>query len=263
MNSKMTTGIVSVTFRQLDVREIISLADQAGLDGIEWGADIHVPAGDKNLARLTGEQTRAAGLKVLSYGSYYRLLASSSPEHDFALILHTAKTLKTGNIRIWAGQISPGQAKTIDYTNAAQELKLICALADTQGITISLEYHRNTLTENADSTIKLIQMAESRNLKTYWQPNPDLTPDQNCRELTQIKPYLSNIHVFQWQENNIRDQLSEGEGDWQAYIKTAKADPARTAFIMEFVKDDNPDIFLNDAAILKQWLENSINKQSL
>ena len=39
-------GLCSITFRSLDVATIIDLAVSAGLDGIEWGADVHVPVGD-------------------------------------------------------------------------------------------------------------------------------------------------------------------------------------------------------------------------
>ena len=67
------TGLTSVTFRHLSPSEIIRLAQKANMDGIEWGGDIHVPAGDKPTAKIVKEQTMHAGLQVFSYGSYYRL----------------------------------------------------------------------------------------------------------------------------------------------------------------------------------------------
>ena len=66
-------GLVSVTFRQLAPREIVQLAAAAGLRGIEWGGDIHVPHGDLQAARAVRDITAAAGLQVLAYGSYFRL----------------------------------------------------------------------------------------------------------------------------------------------------------------------------------------------
>lgn len=68
-----TLALTSVTFRSLGVDQVIALAKEAGLDGIEWGGDIHVPMGDLSAARIAGEKTSAAGLSVLSYGSYYTL----------------------------------------------------------------------------------------------------------------------------------------------------------------------------------------------
>ncbi len=72
MNS-FGTGLVSVSFRKLPPEQIIALARQAGLQSIEWGGDVHVPPENLENARVIGEMTRAAGLSVACYGSYYRL----------------------------------------------------------------------------------------------------------------------------------------------------------------------------------------------
>ena len=42
----MKTGLTSVSFRKLSVDEVIALAKKAGVDGIEWGSDVHVPPND-------------------------------------------------------------------------------------------------------------------------------------------------------------------------------------------------------------------------
>ncbi|NDC87712.1 MAG: sugar phosphate isomerase/epimerase, partial [Bacteroidetes bacterium] len=39
----LKTALLSITFRSLQAERIIALAAQAGLDGIEWGGDVHVP----------------------------------------------------------------------------------------------------------------------------------------------------------------------------------------------------------------------------
>lgn len=41
---KIKTGMTSVTFRKKSAENVIALVKEAGLDGIEWGGDIHVPA---------------------------------------------------------------------------------------------------------------------------------------------------------------------------------------------------------------------------
>ncbi|NBB78352.1 MAG: sugar phosphate isomerase/epimerase, partial [Verrucomicrobia bacterium] len=66
------TGLCSVTFRKHATDELIDLARKGGIEGIEWGGDVHVPPGDLENARAVGEKTAAAGLSVCSYGSYYR-----------------------------------------------------------------------------------------------------------------------------------------------------------------------------------------------
>ena len=49
------TGLLSVTFRHLPFERIIELAAEAGLDGIEWGGDVHVPPGDLKQAEKNRE----------------------------------------------------------------------------------------------------------------------------------------------------------------------------------------------------------------
>ena len=65
-------GLVSASFRALAPGEIVDLVAQAGLAGIEWGGDVHVPHGDVACAREVYRRTVDAGLTVCSYGSYYR-----------------------------------------------------------------------------------------------------------------------------------------------------------------------------------------------
>lgn len=68
----LKSGLVSVTFRNLAIKEIVKIVVEAGLDGIEWGGDIHVPHGDLQVAKQTMRMTEDAGLTVTAYGSYYR-----------------------------------------------------------------------------------------------------------------------------------------------------------------------------------------------
>ena len=65
----MLTGVASVSFRKNSVEEIIRAAKAAGLQGIEWGSDIHVPAGDVSRARDVRRLTEEAELRVTSYGT--------------------------------------------------------------------------------------------------------------------------------------------------------------------------------------------------
>src|SRR5215211_4654031 len=102
----LTSGLVSITFRQLAPREIVELAAAAGLRGIEWGGDIHVPAGDLQAARRVRQLTADAGLQVLAYGSYFRF----QPGTAFEPVLETALALGAPLIRVWAGNQASAEA---------------------------------------------------------------------------------------------------------------------------------------------------------
>lgn len=246
------TGLVSVTFRKRTAQEIIGLAAAAGLDGIEWGSDVHAPESDPACAALLGKVTRAAGLRVLSYGSYYRLGGGEGRPAAFLPFLKAAAAMDAPNIRIWAGSLPPEKADGAVYEKAAAELREICPLAAREGVAVSLEYHRGTLTQNARSALRLFHAAGCPNLKLYWQPNPELSAKENCAELRQVAPFLSNIHVFHWDARGGRLRLAEGADDWRNYIRAAGGRAG--SYLLEFVQNDSEESFLRDARTLRELI---------
>jgi sugar phosphate isomerase/epimerase len=237
------TGLTSVTFRSLGAERIIGLAKNAGLDGIEWGGDIHVPSGDTALAVKTRAETLEAGLEVLSYGSYYKIPAGGV----FTPVLETAAALGAPVIRVWAGELPSARADEAYYHDAAAELRAVCARAGERGIRIGLEYHRGTLTDTCASAEKLLRLADSENLSTYWQPNPDLSAAEHLGEIALLLPKLSSVHVFHWEKGNIRRPLAEGEPVWKEYVRLLGKD---RNYIMEFVMNDDENHFRADAETL-------------
>lgn len=238
-------GLTSITFRRLSRGEIIALAARAGLEGIEWGGDVHVPPGDAAVAEETRRLTESAGLAVLSYGSYYRLNEGSA----FGPVLNSALSLGAPMIRVWAGKRASADADETYVQSAAGELAQICEKAARHHVRIGLEYHRNTLTDTRTSAQRLIRLAGADNLTTYWQPNPDLSMDERLLEIESLLPRISNIHVFNWGAGNERRPLAEGADAWKRYIQALGGNPRH--YIMEFVPDDDPDAFLRDARALR------------
>ena len=141
--SSIRTGLTSVTFRALSISKIVQLAAAAGLDGIEWGGDIHVPAGDIQSAVFALQETEKAGLEVLSYGSYYHGL----PEEDFSPVLESAKALQAPMIRVWAGNRPFEDCPEEIFQQLVLAFRHAADLAKPFGIDISFEYHRGTLTQ--------------------------------------------------------------------------------------------------------------------
>jgi sugar phosphate isomerase/epimerase len=241
------TGLTSVTFRSLSAERIIALAKTAGLEGIEWGGDIHVPCGDTAAAARIRAATREAGLELLSYGSYYRL----STGGVFTPVLETALALGAPMIRLWAGTLPSARADEAAYQSASAELRALCGEAAGRGIRIGLEYHRGTLTDTGESAEKLLRLTDCENLSTYWQPNPDLGAAEHCGEIGLLLPNISSVHVFYWERGNVRRPLAEGEKLWQDYARLLGRD---RNYILEFVMDDDEANFLADAQTLRRLL---------
>jgi hypothetical protein len=70
-------GLVSVSFRAKEPREILCAMQAAGLCYIEWGSDVHAPCHD--VARLDelGALMREFGVACSSYGTYFSARADA------------------------------------------------------------------------------------------------------------------------------------------------------------------------------------------
>lgn len=244
------TGLVSVTFRQLKAQEIIQLVTKAGMEGIEWGGDIHVPHGNIKCASEVGKMTEEAGLCVAAYGSYYRAGCADQNSIEFDRVLETAVILKAPTIRIWAGDKGSGNSDEKWRHKVIEDSRRIAAMAESAGITISFEYHEDTLTDTPESAYNLYKEINHKNIRSYWQRHKKEDYNTRLSSLDMIAPWLSNVHVFSW-INNERTELSEGLKEWQSYIDVIKKIQGDRFVMVEFVKNNHPECFLKDAAVLK------------
>ena len=245
------TGLVSITFRKLSPAQIVELVSESGLEGIEWGGDIHVPHGDVARAREVRKITADAGLSIPSYGSYYRAgLAEPAP---FEAVLATVVELAAPVIRVWAGKQGSAEADDDYRKMVIDDSARIADLAASSGITVAYEFHPNTLTDTVDSTLDLLKTASRDNLKTYWQPQTDVPAETCLAELNAVLGRLSHVHAFYWVGGpKGRRPLADGAGDWKRYFQALAAGGDRYV-MLEFVKDDSPEMFIQDAATLRSW----------
>ncbi len=259
----MKTGICSITFRQLDVAQIVELVQQAGLDAIEWGGDVHVPPGNVDAAQTALRLTREAGLEVSSYGSYYKVLDADGNPEDFAPVLESALVLETDTIRIWPGARASESAGD-EYRRAfAEKVRANLDLAQQHGLRLALEFHANSLTDSGAAAWELLQEINHPNLYVYWQPMYWVADTEyRFQTLETLKSRVLNLHVFHWRfhpyrggwgENTERCALQEGAEEWRRYL-SVDLPPGEHFALLEFVKDDSVEQFLADAAVLKEWL---------
>jgi sugar phosphate isomerase/epimerase len=247
-------GLVSITFRALSPAEIVALVRSAGLRGIEWGGDIHVPHGDLASAREVRKRTQDAGLTVAAYGSYYRAAQSEPAGLPFARVLESAVELGAPIIRVWAGAAGSAAASPAGRAEVAADLRRVAALAAVARVGVSLEFHNGTLADTADSTARLLTEVGHANLSTYWQPQLGRDTAASAADLRRLLPRLSHLHVFHWLTLSDRRPLAEGAAPWREYFDVAATAAGERYAMLEYVEGDAPANFLRDAATLKSWL---------
>lgn len=249
------TGLCSITFRQHSIDDIIRLCKEAGVDGIEWGSDVHVLPGNIELAKSVKAKTEAAGLRTCSYGSYYRCTdeSGSISEH-----LETADALEAPAIRVWAGDRGSDCVDQNYRDEIAERLRRMIIAAKELNITVALEYHGDTLTDTQASAHQLLNEVNLPDLKLYWQPRTGGDFETDLVELNAALPHLSHVHCFHWGKGGWKDRypLLDGTQDWAAYldlIRKAPSDGDRY-IILEFIKDDSPQQFIEDAQVLRSLI---------
>ncbi len=218
-----------MTLRGLPVEEVVAVAAGAGLECIEWGGDVHVPAGDVEAARRAREATEAAGLRVASYGSYWRCSG------DFDGVLASARGLGAPRVRIWAGDSGSSVSEVAAAARSASRL-----------IEVAFEFHGGTLTEDIDSALALV--AES-GVPCYWQPPQDL-PDAEALATLRRLPHVPAVHVFSWWPGSTRLRLRERGDLWRAVFREFTHGDA----LLEFVPDDDPALVAEEAEACRSFL---------
>ena len=248
-------GLTSITLRQYSVDEIITLSANTGIQGIEWGSDIHVPPGDIQLAKSVKAKTEAAGLSVCAYGSYYKCDDATVPFADY---LNSAHALGAPFIRVWAGTKGSESSQT-ERDEVAQCLRHAVTAAKELGITIALEYHGGTLTDTQESAHLLLKEVGLPELKLFWQPRAFGTYETDIVELQAALPHLANVHCFHWEPKEpgisvTRKALSEGIAQWQGYLEYIRQVGGDRYITLEFVKDDSPEQLIADTKTLHDLL---------
>lgn len=253
----MKFGLVSVSFRSLGCEEIIKITKESGLDGIEWGGDVHVPPDNPDNAKNVAALMKDAGLLTSAYGSYYR--AGTYGENymeEFRKVLDTAVILGAPVIRIWAGVEGSKKISAEKRKEIVKECIEIAKAAGKENITVSFECHRNTLTDNFISALQLMKETNRENLRMYWQPNECRNRKYNLEALENIIPYLTNVHVFNWPSPAVKLPLKFAAKEWREYFSLISSDGKEHWCSLEFMPDGKAKSLPKEAQTMKEIYSN-------
>ena len=258
----ISPGLCSVTFRKLDPPQIIALAREAGLEGIEWGGDIHVPPGGGERAAEIRRRTLEGGLALGPYGSYYRAGESEAAGMSFASVLDSAAALGAPVIRVWAGTRDRADADDAYVDRVVDDLRRISVLGAERGVMVAPEFHDGTLTNRAESTLEILRRVDHPNLRAHWQPRHGQPVATGLAEIAALAPWLYHVHVFQWWPDQTRRfLLAEGRERWIQFFRAIRAVPGVRFALLEFAKDDDPEALRQDAKALREIMAEAVRTE--
>lgn len=262
-------GICSLTLRTCTPLEVIQLAFDNGLVGIEWWGGEHVRPGDLEAARTIGRATREAGLAISTYGSYHRVGVTGTENPAFESVLETAVALGAPSIRVWAGDRNREAADQSFIEKVLAETNRLADLAASAGVSLTIEFHGGTLTNTNANAAWLAQTLPHRNVSFSWQPPHGFEVGHCLAGLRSLLPRLGTVHVFHWTigsfEKNLwteaerkplwpddfhRHPLTDGSERWASYFQLAHSAAGDRFALLEFVRDDSPQQAAADARTL-------------
>lgn len=176
----------------------------------------------------------------------------------FERVVKTAQALGAPTIRVWPGSTASALTSPEHRARILQELHRIADLAQSADLTVSMEFHSHTLTDELESTRRLLGEIIHPALRFYWQPWNGVTTQLCLESLRLVLPRLSHLHVFHWWPSpEQRLPLQEGVERWRPFLETvAEGAPAERRFAMlEFVPGDSLESYFRDAATLLRWLD--------
>mgnify|MGYP004664531757 CR=1 FL=1 len=239
-------GLVSVSFRQLGVDEIIAAVKNAGLTCIEWGSDVHAPCKDAERLRYISRRCAEENIEICSYGSYFTI--GETPRSELWRYIDAAKLLGTDIIRVWAGAKGSAEYSSGELAAFCDECRALASVAAENGVTLCMECHNNTVTDTLDGALRLMKAVDSPNFRMYWQPNQFRTVGENLRYAREIAPYTTHVHVFNWDGPNMYP-LEGAVGIWRDYLSQLGGS---RHLLLEFMPDNRPEALPAEADALRK-----------
>ena len=240
-------GLVSISFRSETPEAILRAMKAAHLTHIEWGSDVHAPKEDLAYLRELAALTQEYGVTVSSYGTYFKL--GETPMSELPAYIAAARALGTDILRLWCGTKS-GAAMTEEERLSFFELcKEAARIAEKEGVTLCMECHKNTFTEDPKDSLLLMQAVSSSAFAMYYQPHQWRSIAENEAMAKELSPYTHAIHVFQW-KGTERFPLAIGHEEWKRYLSHFEGLP----LLLEFMPDDRLETLSNEAEALKKLI---------
>ena len=247
-------GVCCVAFKSKSLPEIVSLAADAGAEGIEiWAQPPHIKYPiDRSRCAEIRDLAEDKGVPVIAVGSYLRPGAKTVLDGALLTVqnqLELVEVFGVPIIRIWAGGTDYGDASRLEYESAISGIQEF-ADAAAEGLTIVLERHSGTLTSGWDSPEEVLSSIDRPNVSLNYQTVfPAAVSELKTKAVEDYRRLItlsSHAHVQNYRQSAdgtlSRCFLDEGLVDYTSLGNAAAASGYRGAFMVEFLPDETGNL---------------------
>ncbi|MGM0779343.1 MAG: sugar phosphate isomerase/epimerase family protein [Bacillota bacterium] len=192
----MKLSLCTISFRHhlQSIDQIAHWAQNNGFQGIElWG--VHA----KNLAEdihYGSEWLSSYDLETSMLSDYLPLDAPlPALMAEMNALCSLAHRWGTGKIRTFAGNKGSADISRLERIELVSRMKMLCKMAEAEGMQLLVETHPNTLTDNPSSALQLLEETDHPALRVnfdvlhIWESGVD-----PLFALKQLQPYVSHFH---------------------------------------------------------------------
>ncbi len=183
-------GLTSTTLRKYSISEVVRIAAEAGAEAIEWGSDIHIKSISD--AALAAELCAQNGIKINSYGTYYRV--GCCDNENWREICRISACLGAHSIRTWLGEKGSIDTDNEQYSRILDDARFMADVAAEYCLIVSNECHPHTYNDTTESALHFLNDIGKDNVKTYYQSW--YCDEKNDKEkLLSTFPFVLDFHV--------------------------------------------------------------------
>lgn len=246
--NKFKIGLASVTFRNKTVSQVVEIAGNAGIEFIEWGADVHVKTLDD--ATLVKKLCDENNIKICSYGSYYR--TGSSSRAQWKEICRIADEMGASSVRIWLGDKNSEFFTEGEYQALLEEMKYLCSKAKEYNLLVCPECHDNTFNNSTQSILRLKRDLNSDNFKTYFQSRY-LRFGYDIDRIEKTFDFIENFHISYRDLKREQGFRNRDRGYLDRLLEKFISMDFKGIAIIEFTKGSKEKSLVKDVKKLKAY----------
>lgn len=248
-------GLSSQALLTRSPSEVLALAKAAGLDGVEWAGEAHVPTGDGAAQDRLLMDTLRAGLTVASIASLYRVTPGAEQGLGFESLLAGAVRLQAPVLRVYAGALPAARLSPAEREALRGELSRLGDLAGKRGVTICLSLGRNTSLDNYAAAIGVVEGAAHPFVRLAWEPLPGVEAAKATAALESAARGVGLLLAKRSDRDGKGGPLSEEGEAWRLRLEAyrrGEGDPSMSRFVLlGRVGEDDEGRLREDAAFLR------------
>lgn len=228
-------GLSSQAFPARSPREVIALALDLGLEGVEWAAESHLAPGNSSEAQALLFETLMARLAIVSFAALYRVDPEKESGLGFQALLDTASSLQAPILRIFAGRTAYASAEYAEKFALREELGRLGDLAAKRGITLCLSLSKGTALEDYASATALITELAHPFVRLAWESLPGKAPELGTQAIQGLKAETSLILARSADRRGRAAALDTDCEAWEARLSAfleGETEPKMSRFVL-------------------------------